>query len=238
MCHFVVQGFSCRHENVSGWHISDRFYAILWCIRPVTEVTVASLGLEPAKTEVNIQEWGLRFRAPKPLRQPRRRHDIWCVWTTCAAPGRCCSHYTHSFSWRHAKLSVIVCLCKSHFKYSVGPGHLIPVHRATRLYLKRSVLGAGNGCTVILTVFIKYFLYTFLQRRQSASDGVRSQRRWPNVKNSSSTWTKLLQKKVYQWLSWVVLMEALPTFVWRSSKTIRLTSWHWTVDVFMKQEQA
>ena len=123
-------------------------------------------------------------------------------------------------------------------KYSVGPGHPIPVHRATRLYLKRSVLGAGNGGTVILTVFIKYFLCTFLQRRQSTSDGVRSPRRWPNVKNSSSTWTKLRQKKVYQWLTWVVLMEAHPTFVWRSSKTIRLTSWHWTVDVFMKQVQA
>ena len=44
-------------------------------------------------TEVNIQEWGLELSAPNPLGQPRR-HDVQCVWRTCAPPSCYCSYYT------------------------------------------------------------------------------------------------------------------------------------------------
>ena len=68
-------------------HISDRFCAT------VNKFFGPLRGLKPAKTEVIIiQEWGLESSTPDPLGQPRW-HDVRCVWTTCAAPGRCCSYY-------------------------------------------------------------------------------------------------------------------------------------------------
>ena len=70
------------------------FGAVRTPIGTVAEANKQDRGLEHAKTELSIQEWGgLEFSAPNPLGQPLR-HGVWCGWTTFAAPGGFCSHYT------------------------------------------------------------------------------------------------------------------------------------------------
>ena len=71
-------------------------FGVLWTpFRRVTEVNKEEWELEPTETEVNIQEWGLELSAPNPLGQPRR-HDVQCVWRTCAPPSCCCSNCTET----------------------------------------------------------------------------------------------------------------------------------------------
>ena len=74
-------------------HYTDRFSAILWCsvltyfVRRVGAVTGTHWAgsMLPLLQAVNIQEWGLEISAPSPFGEPRQ-HDVWCVWTSRAAP--------------------------------------------------------------------------------------------------------------------------------------------------------
>ena len=58
-------------------------------------------------TEVTIQEWGLELSAPNPLSQPCR-HDVQCVWRTCAPLGCYCSYHTGTKAIKYSVNIVLV----------------------------------------------------------------------------------------------------------------------------------